>query len=423
MLPPYDSKEFVNRQEVDRELRRVTQICHDCRRCFNLCPSFPALLNAVDREDVHIDRLTENDFNRVVDLCYQCKLCYDHCPYRPPHAWDVDFPRLMLRAKVARVAHEGMSRQDRFLADPDRLGRMGTMMPGIANWANRSRPLRVLMEKAVGVHRDRELPAFHRPSFAKWWKKNRADRPAAPDAERQVSMFYTCSVNWNGPQVGIAAVEVLEKSGCAVHCPEQVCCGMPSLDGGDLAGAREAARQNLLVLDEVVRQGHDIVVPGPTCSYTMKEEWPLLVPGEAAQRVKEHTYDLCEYLVKLAIERKLNRDFQSPPARISYHLPCHLKAQRIGFRSRDLLRMTGAEVHMVERCSGMDGTWGMKREYYDESMRIARRLGEELTDQEPEVVATDCPLAAMQIEAATGKKAYHPIEIVRRAYEPDGDAG
>jgi Fe-S oxidoreductase len=193
---------------------------------------------------------------------------------------------------------------------------------------------------------------------------------------------------------------------------------MPFLDGGDLSGARENALRNLAVLDAAVQRGEDVVVPGPTCSYTIKEEWPRLVPGEAAERVRAKTFDLCEYLVKLAIEKKLDRSFASHPERISYHLPCHLKAQRIGFRSRDLLRMTGAKVEMVERCSGMDGTWGMKKEYHEESLRIAGRLGTELLSSEPEVIATDCPLAAMQIEAATGKQAFHPVQIVRAAYEP-----
>jgi Fe-S oxidoreductase len=420
MIPPFDSQEFLEPGAVDAELRRVAQICHDCRRCFNLCPSFPALLGAVDREDAHIDRLTATDFRRVVDLCYQCKLCYDHCPYRPPHDWEVDFPRLMLRAKAARVAAERIPLQDRFLGNPDRLGRIGTALPGLVNWANRSRPLRVLLEKVVGVHRDRDLPAFHRPSFARWFKKERGDKPAE-GALRTVTMFTTCSVNYNAPEVGIAAVEVLERSKCAVRCPDQVCCGMPFLDGGDLEGARRSARQNLKVLDEAVRRGEDIVVPGPTCSYTIKEEWPLLVPGEAAARVRERTFDLCEYLVRLAIDKKLDRSFLSAPKRIAYHLPCHLKAQRIGFRSRDLLRMTGAEVTLVERCSGMDGTWGMKTEHYAESMRIAQALGRDLQDAEPDVIATDCPLAAMQIRAVTATPVRHPIEIVRQAYEPPAE--
>jgi glycerol-3-phosphate dehydrogenase subunit C len=423
MLPPFDSKEFTQPELVDAELRRVTQICHDCRRCFNLCPSFPALLDAVDREDVHIERITQADFDRVVDLCYQCKLCYDHCPYRPPHEWDLDFPRLMLRAKAARVAREGVTRQDRFLGNPDRLGKLGTALPGLVNWANRARPLRVLLEKAAGVHRDRVLPAFRSPSFARWWKKNRAVAPSA-GAERTVTLFYTCSVNYNGPEVGVAAVEVLERSRCAVSCPEQVCCGMPFLDGGDLARARENARQNLVALDAAAARGEDIVVPGPTCSYTIKEEWPRLVPSDAAERVRQRTFDLCEYLVRLAAEKRLDRSFASSPGTIAYHLPCHLKAQRIGFKSRDLLRLTGAKVEMVERCSGMDGTWGMKKEFHEESLKIAGRLGRELEAAEPDAIATDCPLAAMQIEAATGRRALHPIQIVRAAYEPaPGNAG
>ncbi len=421
------SPDFWNREALETELRRVFDICHGCRRCFNLCPSFNVLFEVIDAKGEDVANLTRADFTRIVDLCYQCKLCFNHCPYTPPHRWDIDFPRLMLRAKAVAAKERGVTRQDRFLGRTEELGRWGSRGAPLVNAIMRVRPFRVLMEKVVGIHRDRNLPAYHRETFLEWFRAYERRRRGARigdraphaqgDPDGRVALFYTCYVNVHDPDVGRAAVRVLEHNGVDVVVPEQRCCGMPFLDGGDIESALAHARENVRTLIEWVRAGYDVVIPGPTCSYMVKQEYPVLLDGEEARHVAQRSFDLCEYLMKRHSEGRLNTAFRTIPQRIAYHLPCHLRAQNIGYKSRDLLHLIpGTQVHVIERCAGIDGTWGLKREYYPLSLQVARKLFQEVEQERPDLVVSDCPLASLQIVHGTGKRPVHPIQVVARAY-------
>ncbi len=417
---------------LDQELARVFDICHSCRRCFNLCPSFPALFDAVDAHDDEVAGLTAGEKRRVVDLCYQCKLCDPHCPYTPPHHWMVDFPRLMLRARAVRARAEGVPLQDRLLGATDAIGRVGSALPGLVNALNRNPLSRALLERTAGIHRAFPLPAYRRPTFQAWWRRRRpqaaggASGPAPASAgdaghRARVALFVTCTVNYSQPGVGRDAVAVLEHNGVEVVVPEQECCGMPAVDGGDAPGAMAAAARNVAALAPWVERGYVVIAPGPTCSYTLKREYPLWVQGEAARQVAGATRDLGEYLMERHREGALRTDFPGPvPGKVAYHLACHLKAQNIGFRSRDLLRLAGADVQMVERCSGVDGTWGMKREYYEAGLKVAAPLLREVDGAGGEAVATDCPLAGLRLEKA-GHAPCHPVTLLRRAYGLPGE--
>jgi glycerol-3-phosphate dehydrogenase subunit C len=408
--------EYWDESTYEAEARRVFEICHGCRLCATICPAFPLLFDLTDAVDGEIDKVEKSDWTQVIDLCYQCKLCYVRCPYTPPHEWMVDFPRLMLRAQALEARRRGVKFQDRVLGDTDLLGRLGGLTAPVANLANRMAPGRFVLEKTLGVHRQRLLPSFHTRTFASWFKGRKRQAPAG---ERKVALFYTCYVNYNDPQVGKACVEVLERSGVAVSCPDQKCCGMPFLDGGDVSRAKEKASFNLRSLREAVEEGCDIVVPGPTCSYTLKQEYPRLL-GPDAEAVASRTYDMCEYLMLLHGQGALNTEFGSSPGKIAYHLPCHLKAQNIGYKSRDVMKLIpGASVEVVDRCSGHDGTWSVKKEYFEMSMKVGRRLFEDVQEAQPALVATDCPLAAIQIEQATGVRAVHPVQVLQAAYEPE----
>jgi Fe-S oxidoreductase len=410
----FDSPSFWDQREVDQEIRRIFDICHNCRRCYNLCPSFNTLLDGIDACDGEVSKLAQSTVRTVVDQCFQCKLCDPHCPYVPPHHWEVDFPRLMLRAKAVRVRHEGVSLQDRVLGEPERLGAMASPLAGLANWANHNRLFRAVMEKAVGIHRAFNLPEYARQPFARWFKGHRS---ATSGANGKVALFYTCTVNYNAPDIGIATVQVLEHNQVAVICPNQVCCGMPNLDGGDVASARQKAEQNVRSLAAAVDAGYDIVVPGPTCSYTLKREYPYLVKGEAAQKVSQHTFDICEYLMRLRHEGRLNTQFAQGMGRIAYHVPCHLRVQNIGFKSRDVLRLLpDTQIEMIEKCAGVDGTWGMKREYRDMSLKAARGLFRGIEQAEAALTVSDCPLAGLQIAGHDRRPPLHPVQVMRTAY-------
>lgn len=401
---------------MDGELARVFDICHQCRRCFDLCPSFDIMFKRIDAKGPDASVLDSADNKEIVDLCYQCKLCYNHCPYTPPHQWKIDFPRLMLRSKAVEVRERGrVTRQDKALGNTDLIGKMGSAMAPLSNLGNNIRLSRIVLEKITGIHRGRNLPQFFRETFSKWFKKKGSSIPVSGEAGKTL-MFYTCSVEYNWPDVGKAAVEVLAHNDISVSCPEQKCCGMPYLDGGDIESAIENAAFNVKHLADAVKGGADVVVPGPTCSYMLKQEYPLLLDTDDSRLVAEHTFDLCEYLVKKAREGKLKRDFKVKPGKVAYQAACHLRAQNIGFKSRDLMKAAGAEVELIERCSAVDGTWGMKKEYYQLSMQVAKPLFDKVEESAPNLVVSDCQLAGLQIENGTGRNVIHPIQVVHLAY-------
>jgi glycerol-3-phosphate dehydrogenase subunit C len=397
------------------EAQRVYDICAGCRRCYNLCPSFTTLLDTIDEQHDGEATLTAAEDRRVVDLCFSCQLCYPHCPYTPPHRWAVDFPRLMLDARVERARSEGVGLRERLLSSPERLGAIASRIPALANWANRNPIFRWVAERWLGIDRRRRLPTYS-TRFSAWFR--RQTPPAGVGRNGKVALFYTTPVEYNVPATGRAAVGVLWRSGIDVSCPEQVCCGMPALDAGDVEGATRRARFNIERLGRAVDEGRDIVVPGPTCSRMLKQEYRRLVPGAETERVAAHVYDLAEWLMRLHGEGKLDREFRQGLGSVAYHAPCHLRVQEIGFKSRDLLRLVPeTSVEVLERCTGMDGTWGFKHEFDDASVKVARPLLRELDALSPRLVVSDCPLAALQLEQQRGQRVYHPVEALAAAYE------
>jgi Fe-S oxidoreductase len=388
-----------------------------------LCPSFKVLFDRMDVEavDGDVDKLPARDVKEVVDLCYQCKLCFNHCPYTPPHRWEVDFPRLMLRARAAQARQTGVSLQDRMLGNADLVGKLGSLAAPLANWMNELGVHRAFMQAVVGIHRQRNLPKFARRTFSAWFKGRRHSpnapaKAAAGPSARKVALFATCSVEYYDTSTGRAAVNVLERNRIDVSLPEQRCCGMPYLDGGAVDEAKALIRENVASLAAAVREGREIVVPGPTCSYMLKQEYPWLDGSADARLVAANTRDIFEYLAKLHAAGELDTNFTKPVGAVTYHVPCHLRAQNIGHKSADVLRaIPGASVDVVEKCSAVDGTWGFKKEYYELSMKLAKPLFDAVTTGGP-VAATDCPLAALQIQQGTGRKPKHPVEVLAAAY-------
>ncbi|MBM4443567.1 MAG: anaerobic glycerol-3-phosphate dehydrogenase subunit C [Candidatus Rokubacteria bacterium] len=412
--------EFWDRTDTDGELRRVYDICNGCRRCLPLCPSFKVMFDRIDVDEVDgdVEKLPARDVKEVVDLCYQCKLCYNHCPYTPPHRWAVDFPRLMLRARASDARAHGVTLQDRVLGNTDLVGRLGSWTAPLSNWMNELGVHRAFMQWVAGIHKDRNLPKFARATFSKWFR-GRTPKAAPAAARRKVALFATCTVEYNDPAIGRAAVAVLERNGVEVRLPEQRCCGMPYLDGGAVEECRALIRDNVRTLAAAVRDGCDIVSPGPTCSYMLKQEYPWLDGSDDAKLVGSRTRDLFEYLALLHADGALDTSFTKDVGSVTYHVPCHLRAQNIGTKSADILRLIpGATVEAVERCSAVDGTWGFKTEYYELSLKVAKPLFDAVRDGGP-VTATDCPLAALQITQGTGRPARHPIQVLAEAYGLD----
>ncbi len=410
----YGHEAYGDSASIERELRRTGEICHQCRRCLPLCPAFPKLFELVDASPREIEGVASADLDAVNELCFHCKLCFNHCPYTPPHEWDVDFPALMRRQQLARTARDGVGLARRMTTRTDWIGRVGALAAPLLNFANRNRLSRMLMERTLGIHRDWVQPPYTRRTVRRWWSRR---GPRSEGANGRVVLFTTCSVNYSDPETAQAAVAVLERSDVRVDVVYERCCGMPFTDVGDLDAVRRHAERNVADLLPHVEAGASVVVPGPSCSLLMKKDYPDLLRSEAATRVAGATRDLMEHLYELARADKLDRGFTRPLGRVAYHAPCHLRAQNVGFRARDLLaRLAGAEVTLIDACSGVDGTWGMQARFHEESLKVAapmlRRIGEAQADH----VATDCPLAALRIQEGLGRKAVHPVVLLQRAY-------
>jgi glycerol-3-phosphate dehydrogenase subunit C len=409
----YDDPDHLDPAKLERELRRVAEVCHQCRRCLPLCPSFPRLFELIDATGREVPGVELAGFEEVNELCYHCKLCYNHCPYTPPHEWDVDFPALMRRQQLFRAKRDGVPVARRLTTRTDLIGKLASLAPPLMNFANRNRASRVLMEKTVGIHRDWVQPSYCFDTVSRWFRRR---GPRGDGRSGEAVLFTTCSVEYSDPLVARSAVAVLERSGVRVDVAYERCCGMPFTDVGDLDAARRNAERNVAELLPHVERGASVVVPGPSCSLMLKEEYPKLLPGEASQRVAAATKDLMEYVYDLARAKLLDRDFRERLGKVAYHAPCHLRAQNIGFRSRDVLRLAAEEVELVEACSGVDGTWGMQARFHEASLQVARKLLETLERSGAEHFATDCPLAALRIEEGLRRKATHPIVLLRHAY-------
>ncbi|MCZ6624706.1 MAG: heterodisulfide reductase-related iron-sulfur binding cluster [Deltaproteobacteria bacterium] len=299
------------------------------------------------------------------------------------------------------------------------IGRLGSFFAPLANWALRNPFNRWIMEKVLGIHRNRILPTYASESFRRWFDK-RVMKSGA-EGGKKVALFYTCTVNFNEPDVGKGCVKVLEKSGIQVACPEQRCCGMPFLDGGDIEAAKNSARANVESLIALIEGSHDVVVPGPTFSYMLKREYPILLDGSAVQRVVARTFDICEYLMALHSQGKLDTHFVRGVGRVTYQIPCHLRAQNLGYKSRDLIQLIpDTTVPLIEKCSAIDGTWDLKRQYYDLSLKVAEPLLRDIRESQPDLTVSDCPLAGLQVEQGLGQRPLHPIRVLERAYGLEG---
>jgi glycerol-3-phosphate dehydrogenase subunit C len=415
--------EYLDGADARAERERTFHICSDCRVCVRLCPSFKSLFEMID-EGEHLDHaenvrdLTDAQHRRVVDECYQCKLCYVVCPYTPDQQqeWVIDFPRLMQRSLVVQTRERRPPKGARLLAQTDRQGRLATKTAPIANRMANVKFVRSVMEKATGIARDRKLPTYARERFSNWFRRRTA--PPAPMARGRVALFPTCLVEYQEPAIGKALVGVYERNGVGCDLPDgEVCCGMPWLDAGDTKRFEANARKNVEVLAAHVRDGKDVVVPQPTCAYVLKKEYPDFLGTDDARDVARHTFDAAEYLMARHREDPLDGDFDGITYdSVLWHHACHSRAQQIGPKSRDLMALTGAKVDMVERCSAIDGTWGLRAANVVMARSVAKPLMTKVRESEAELVAGDCHLSNTAVSEETDRVPVHPIQVLARAY-------
>ena len=424
----WQSEDFYDESSLMTELERVFDICHGCRRCFNLCNSFPTLFDAVDEsESMELDTVPKAVYWDVVDHCYLCDMCYmSKCPYVPPHEWNVDFPHLMLRAKALRYKKQGASKRDRILSSTDKVGKLAgiAVVVQAVNAANKSKLGRKALEKTLGVHRDAPVPQYHSKTARKRldvlrYEKGERAEPTA-NTSGKVVLFSTCYGNRNMPALAEDLVAVYEHNDIPVAIVEkEVCCGMPKLELGDLEAVRKAKEINIPDLVYWVDMGWDIVTPIPSCTLMFKQELPLMFPDdEDVIKVRDAMFDPFEYLMLRHKDGKLKTDFKKALGKMAYQVPCHLRVQNIGLKTRDLLAMVpDTEIQTIERCSGHDGTYALKKEFHEISKKIARPVISKVKKADVDHFFSDCPMAAEQIaQGLENQDAEHPLGLLRTAY-------
>jgi len=427
---PLDWKnpEFWDSARAEKELERIFDICHGCRRCVSLCTTFPTLFDLVDASPtMEVDGVKKEDYARVVDQCYLCDLCYmTKCPYVPPHPWNVDFPHVMLRAKAIKF-EKGIRFRDRLLSSTDAMGKLAAI-PVVAqtvNAVNGNAIARSAMQSVLGVHKDRELPPYAPHRFRSSFKKS-PSFPVKPGKETpgKVAVFATCYANYNEPALGHDLLALLAHNEIPyVLADDEVCCGMPKLELGDLQGVNLLKQKNIPILARHARDGYAILAPVPSCALMFKQELPLMYPNDAdVLAVRDAMFDPFEYFVLRKKDKLLKSDFRQRLGKVAYHIPCHSRVQNMGQKTREMLEsVPGTQLTVVERCSGHDGTWGVKREYFDNSMKIGRPVFRMMAEPEADYVSSDCPIAARHIVQGMGEERKqavkaHPLALLRKAY-------
>ncbi len=427
---PHDPRYYEPR-DLEAEIRRAFQICHECRMCVNYCGSFPEMFARIDRDIESgaaegAEKIDDADMKAVSDQCWQCKLCYIKCPYTADEGASelLDFPRLMARERAARARRDGIPLVDQILGEPQLIGALGSGAAApLTNLVTRNQLLRKVQEKVTGISASFPLPPMAEEPFSRWLGKHEP-RPSAGELG-EVVLFATCYGEFNTPNVVRAATLVLEHNGYRVRTPgvgpdgdvQLTCCGLPNVDGGDVAAATAKIKHNVALLLPHVRAGRKVLVPAPSCGMMMKREWREYVPTPECEEVAAATLDLMEFLVVLGKEKKLKREFKNGLGAVAYHAACHLRAQKIGFPGMRVLNIIpDTEVRMVEECSAVDGTWGMKAAHYETGRKYAGKLVRGIEGAEPDLVVTDCSLSSLRIGQENKVSPLHPIEAVARAY-------
>jgi Fe-S oxidoreductase len=422
------SPDYYDPASSEKELERIFDICHGCRRCVSLCNAFPTLFDLVDESKTgEVDGVAKSDYGKVVDQCYLCDLCYmTKCPYVPPHPWNVDFPHQMLRAKAQKFLRGETKLRDRVLTSTERLGKLATI-PVVVRAVNKANTMplaRKVMEGVLGVHPDRRLPPYAAKRFTElapksvaWPVRNGQRTPG------KVVVFSTCYVNYNEPNIGLDLIRILEHNEIPyARIEKEACCGMPKLELGDIESVLKLKEANAPALAKLAREGYAILTPVPSCTLMFKNELPLLFPEDAdVEAVAAATF---EYLVLRDKDGLLRKDFRTPLGKVSYHIPCHSRVQNTGQKTREVIEwVPGTAVNTVERCTGHDGTWGVKREFFAASMKIGRPVFRQMAQSEPDYISSDCPIAGRAItqgieetQGAGRAKTVHPLTLIRIAY-------
>ena len=427
-----DDPNYLDEEQIDKELRRVFDICHGCRRCFNLCDSFPRLFDLIDESDSgELDSVSSSGFGEVIGACTLCDMCFMvSCPYVPPHEFNLDFPHLVLRYRAAEFAKNDVSWGDRQIAKTDRNGRIASAVPWLANWGSNvsNRITRLILEIVMGIDRDAVLPKYHRQTLVRASEVQRQGYVSnMPEMERKVALYATCFANYNNPNIGLSALNVLQHNSVSCKVVYSECCGMPQLEQGDFRSVKDRARAISKDMVKWINEGYQIVPLIPSCSLMFKFEWPLVLPDDPdVQLLSQNTVDISEYMVNLAAKKGLKDDLVPLSGSVTVHLACHSRAQNIGPKAVEMLRLIpNIELTVLERCSGHGGAWGVKKKNFNTALKVGRPLARQAIKAKTRYIVSECPLAGEHLrqgmenlgdEAHIISNVEHPIELLASSY-------
>jgi glycerol-3-phosphate dehydrogenase subunit C len=423
---------FTDPAAVEKELERVFDICHGCRRCFNLCDSFPRLFDLVDESpSQELDTVDPANFKSVVDACTLCDMCFlTKCPYVPPHEFNLDFPHLMLRYRVMEERQGRVAQADKQLAATDRNGTLAGLVSGVANWATSrdNKTVGPTLRSAAGLHPDAELPKYASQKLVNLAAVTPTLNRDAPAFGRKAVLYATCFGNYNAPDVGLDSRSVLARNGVETEVVYPGCCGMPLLEQGRIADVARSAQDVAQSMKEWIAKGYDVIALVPSCALMLKFEWPLILPDDPdVAALSKATFDISEYVVDIARKEGIAPGLAATPATMTLHMACHARAQNMGQKAAEMLRLVPqASVKVIERCSGHGGSWGFKREFFEVGMKVGRPVARTAAQNGAGFVMSECPLAGVHIQqgierlggdAERPSLVTHPIQILARAYE------
>ena len=428
----WQNPDFYDPAKIEAETERVFDICHGCRRCFNLCDSFPRLFDLIDEGKTgEVDGVPKSRYGEVTEACTLCDMCFmTKCPYVPPHEWAVDFPHLLLRHRAAKRKADGGEFVREQLGETDRNGKLAAPVAGLANWATAKTNglTRPVMEFALGIDKGAVLPLYHSKKATDLAKTAPAPDPAGPAFGKKKAVIYaTCFAEYNQPSTATAALAVLARQGVEAKLVYPQCCGMPQLEAGDLVAVAKDAEKIAAEFAGWIADGYDVVTLTASCGLMMKFEWPLILPeNEQVRTLSSATQDICEYVVGLSKAHGLAEGLSPIAGAVTLHHACHARAQNMGAKSAEMLRLIPeTKVDLVERCSGHGGTFGVMKETYDVAVKVGKAAARQVAQKGNDTLCSDCPLACKHLgqlvsadlkEGASPPTQAHPIEILARAY-------
>jgi glycerol-3-phosphate dehydrogenase subunit C len=423
----WQDEDYWNKDKLDEETRRQFDVCHGCRRCFNLCDSFPKLFDLIDESETYeLDSVKSEDFKPIVDACTMCDMCFMvTCPYVPPHEFAIDIPKLMLRHRAKEFSEGKVGFKEKQISKIDRNGKLGQKTRVVSNSivSLNNKPARYVMEKALNISKEAKLPKFAKP-----FKENFPINTKAPSFGKKAILFSTCYGSYHNTEIISSAYKVLRHNGVDVSLFYDGCCGMPQLEQGNIDRVMDQAKNISSKLVPLLSEEIPVIAPIPSCALMFKTEWPLLLPeNNNVLTLSKNTMDIDEYMVQISENEGLADGLVALEGDITVHMACHSRAQNIGPKSAQMLRLIpNTKVNIIERCSGHGGSWGVKKENFDTALKVGKNSAKSIMKYDTKYFASTCPLAGDHLVQISEKEKNkdlkeltepsHPIELIAIAY-------